>query len=417
MMVQSATSRPNSNFFSIHPSTFSISLSVRLDLELTEEGVLLSGILESTVAKVGGGVDELEGDLLGVGTRSVSSESFSEGDDSLDGTNARALDHDKVVLDNTVSNETTHRGDVLLGKVKLSRARRTRSTVGDTVDLVVHRSTRVVTSLTGTSHGEHDVRRMPSTDTGDLSETSVGLPGETGSTPSGGNTLVTVTLADTDDVNALVLLEDGADVDGLFEVRPGEVNLVGDGTTVDLDFHKVGLLLLETSLGDLGVGEDSDNSAVLLDSLKLSGNGSAGVLRVLLGVSGEGLLLGSVPVLVESPLNLVTEVLSPNSGQRPQASRSLDITNSTDNDHRGGLNDGNGLNNLPLVHLGSGSVEVTDNVSHTGLVTHDGGEVDGLLGVVLGERLASTPVTGGTLPGKEGKGTVSRLFVLPVRHV
>lgn len=129
------------------------------------------------MAKVGGGVDELEGDLLGVGTRSVSSESLSEGDDSLDGTNARALDHDEVVLDNTVSNETTHRGDVLLGKVKLSRARRTRSTVGDTVDLVVHRSTRVVTSLTGTSHGEHDVRRMPSTDTGDLSETSVAMDG------------------------------------------------------------------------------------------------------------------------------------------------------------------------------------------------------------------------------------------------
>lgn len=224
---------------------------------------------------------------------------------------------------------------------------------------------------------------MPSTDTGNFSETSVSLPGETGSTPSSGNTLVTVTLGNTNDVNALVLLEDGADVDGLFEVRPGEVNLVGDGTTVDLDFHKVGLLLLETSLGDLGVGEDSDNSAVLLDSLKLSGNGSAGVLRVLLGVPGEGLLLRSVPVLVESPLNLVTEVLSPNSGQRSQASRSLDVTDSTDNDHRGGLNDGNGLNNLPLVHLGSGSVEVTDNVSHTGLVTHDGGEVDGLLGVVL----------------------------------
>lgn len=74
------------------------------------------------MAEVGGGVNELEGDLLGVGTRSVSSESLSEGDDSLDGTNARALDHDKVVLDNTVSNETTHGGDVLLGEVKLSRA-------------------------------------------------------------------------------------------------------------------------------------------------------------------------------------------------------------------------------------------------------------------------------------------------------
>lgn len=110
-----------------------------------------------------------------------------------------------------------------------------------------------------------------------------------------------MTLGDTNDVNALVLLENGANLNGLFEMGPGEVNLVGDGTTVDLDFHKVGLLLLQTSLGDLSVGEDSDNSAVLLDSLELSGNGSTRVLRVLLGVPGEGLLLGSVPV----PANFV----------------------------------------------------------------------------------------------------------------
>jgi hypothetical protein len=72
-------------------------------------------------------------------------------------------------------------------------------------------------------------------------------------------------------------------------------------------------------------------------------------------------------------------------------------------------------------------------VGHTGLVTHDGSEVDGLLGVVLnarsarldkntavnqnrithlGEGLDLTPVPGGTLAGEEGKRTGSRLLVL-----
>lgn len=73
-------------------------------------------------------------------------------------------------------------------------------------------------------------------------------------------------------------------------------------------------------------------------------------------------------------------------------------------------------------------------MGHTGLVTHDGGEVDGLLGVVLqarsarfrfrfrqvhqnrfthlGEGLDLTPVPGGTLAGEEGKRTGSRLLVL-----
>ncbi len=125
----------------------------------------------------------------------------------------------------------------------------------------------------------------------DLSETSVGLPWQLGGTPTGGNTLVTVTPGDSDDVDNLVGLEDGVDVKGLFEVRLGELDLVGDVTTVDLDLHKMSLLLLKTSLSDLGVGEDSDDGAVLADSLEFTGNGLAGRLGVLLGVLGEGLLL------------------------------------------------------------------------------------------------------------------------------
>ena len=43
------------------------------------------------------------------------------------------------------------------------------------------------------------------------------------------------------------------------------------------------------------------------------------------------------------------------------------------------------LNNLLLVHLGTGTVKVTDDGGHTGLVAHRGSQVDGLLGVILGE--------------------------------
>lgn len=52
------------------------------------------------------------------------------------------------------------------------------------------------------------------------------------------------------------------------------------------------------------------------------------------------------------------------------------------------LDNGSSLNNLLLVHLGTGSVKVTDNSGHTGLVTHGGRQVDGLLGVILGEAVA-----------------------------
>ena len=124
----------------------------------------------------------------------------------------------------------------------------------------------------------------------------MGLSGKLLGTPSSGNTFVTVTLGNGDNVDDLVLLEDAGDLNLLLEVGSCEFDLVGDGSTVDLDLHEVGLLLLEAGLGELGVGEDSNDGTVLLDSLHLSGNGLTVVLRELLGVSGEGLLLGSVPV-------------------------------------------------------------------------------------------------------------------------
>lgn len=53
--------------------------------------------------------------------------------------------------------------------------------------------------------------------------------------------------------------------------------------------------------------------------------------------------------------------------------------------YRRSLDDGGGLDNLLLVELGTRTVEVTDDGGHAGLVAHGGGEVDGLLGVILGE--------------------------------
>jgi hypothetical protein len=246
------------------------------------------------------------------------------------------------------------------------------------------------------------VRRVPSTDTSDLTETLVGLSRELLGAPTGGNTRETVTLGDGDAVNHLVLLEDGADLDGLLEEAVGEVNLVGDGTTVDLDLHKVGLLLLKRGLVDLGVGEDTDDSAVLLDALEVAGDRLASVLGVLLGVLGEGLLLGLVPVLVEATLDLIGQVLSPDGGQGTETTGGLDVTDKTDGNHGRGLDDGDGLNDLLLVELGTGTVEVADDGGHAGLVAHGSSQVDGLLGVILGERLGLTTVVDGSLARKEG---------------
>ena len=45
------------------------------------------------------------------------------------------------------------------------------------------------------------------------------------------------------------------------------------------------------------------------------------------------------------------------------------------------------------MHLGTGTVKVTDDGGHTGLVTHGGSQVDGLAGVILGEAVAKKKVS------------------------
>lgn len=225
------------------------------------------------------------------------------------------------------------RSDGLLGDIELSGGVVVSITLTNTVDLVVDGSTVVVSHLSCTCNSPLHVTGVPGTNTGDLAQTLVCLARKLLGTPTGGDTVETVTLGNGNDVNHLVLLEDAGDVDGLLEELLAERDLVGDGATVDLDLHKVGLLLLEGGLSDLGVGQDTDDSAVLLDALELAGDGGTVVLGVLLGVLGESLLLALVPVLVESALDLVAQMLGPDGGEGSQASGSLDVANQTNNDH------------------------------------------------------------------------------------
>src|SRR3546814_16065270 len=113
---------------------------------------------------------------------------------------------------------------------------------------------------------------MPSTDTSDLAETTMGLARKAGDTPTGNHTLTTVTAGDSAHIDQLVLSEDAVHADLSLEQGASEVHLSGDITTVDLDLEDVSLALAKLELADLGVSNDAHNLAVLLDLVQLELN-------------------------------------------------------------------------------------------------------------------------------------------------
>jgi len=258
------------------------------------------GGLESTVTDLTGGIDELKVDLFEGGSANLGNQTLSEDEDSLLGTNTATLDQDEVFSDDTVVGETTKGSDGLFSQIGSSGSIVSTTFVfntnTDSVDFLVHIGSVVITELTGSGNGESNSGRMPSTDTSDSSETSMGLSGESLGTESGSDTFVTLTLGNTENVNHFVLVEDLGDSDFLFEVGSGEVNLLGNSTSVNLDFEDVSLLLSEVEFIQLSVDDNSDDLAVFLDSVKLA----LDVLFIspLLGILGESLLLGVHPVLV-----------------------------------------------------------------------------------------------------------------------
>jgi hypothetical protein len=85
---------------------------LRRGLEVLLEGtlvlLLLGEGLVSTVTELGRGIDPLELDLLEGTTAGVGEHGLAESHNPLLDTRAGTLDHDEVVLDLTVADETTH---------------------------------------------------------------------------------------------------------------------------------------------------------------------------------------------------------------------------------------------------------------------------------------------------------------------
>merc|ERR1711990_666327 len=93
-----------------------------------------------------------------------------------------------------------------------------RGSSSNSVDLLVDLGSVEVTLITSSSNSPLNGRWMPSTDTGNLSETSVSLSWKSVDAESLDNTASSLTSGDGDGVDHLILLEDLGDLDVLLKV-------------------------------------------------------------------------------------------------------------------------------------------------------------------------------------------------------
>jgi len=400
-------------------STCSIS---SLGGEWSKNLVLLVGSLEATVTDLGGGVDELNVDLLRLPRLDSGENALSESDGSLAGSHNTTLDEEEVLVDDTVVREATHGGNVLHDGISLSGSVVVNTVDGtstNSVDLLVELSSGVVAELTAAGDRPLDGGWMPGTDTGDLTETSMSLAVQTRDTESLDDTAVALAASDTDGINALGHLKDLTNLDLLLELGLSPVDLIGDGSTVNLDFHDVSLVLTKAELADLGGAENTDNTGVLLDACEITlvVSLSVGVLVLAVNILAEGLLLGVHPVLVESALHIGIQVLGEDGGEGAETTWGLNVADESNDLHGRGLNDGGRVDHILLDGLLTlTTLLILDDVGHASLVADEGGKVDGLGGVIAGVRSDAAARMAGAPLGQVGERAVSGVLVLTVRH-
>uniref|UniRef100_A0A3B5A060 Uncharacterized protein n=1 Tax=Stegastes partitus TaxID=144197 RepID=A0A3B5A060_9TELE len=222
---------------------------------------------------------------------------------------------------------------------------------------------------------------MPGSDTGHLPQTLVSLPGQFLCVPA-----ASVTLADPDDVDHLVLVEDGRNRNSLLQVLLRPVHLIRHAAPIQLHLHDVIFL----------------HQMKILVQLFLSG-----LILPLLAVLGESLFLALLPVFVKSAFALVTEMLGKDGFQGTQTTDGFNVSHNTHHNDRWRVDDGDRLNLFP-PHTEPGSVHLPQGVGHPGLVSQEGGEVDWVAGVVFGPRPDPPPVLLATLAGQKPHVPVAR---------
>mmetsp|Transcript_3561 Transcript_3561/g.4848 ORF Transcript_3561/g.4848 Transcript_3561/m.4848 type:complete len:304 (-) Transcript_3561:223-1134(-) len=296
-------------------------------------------------------IDKLKFNLLKMLPAAVIHETLTHNQSSLLHSNNGALHHNPVIANLTIMNKSTHRRNALFCQIGSRHTTLLISGFTNTVHFLIHLRTMKVSILTSTWNGITHTSRMPRTNTGDLTQTTMRLTRQPGNTPTCRHTFITTTLGHSNHINILILRKHTIHSNLLLKQSLGKLNFSSRiRSTIHLNLHDMGLLHPRvTQLLRLRMSNDTNHTAKLPNTTQLRLN----ILRTILilrRILHIRLLLTRIPIPVTTPLKLITQMLGKHSRQRTQSTWSLHISNNTHNDHRRSLNHTDGIHDLTFVH-------------------------------------------------------------------
>merc|ERR1719330_419360 len=118
--------------------------------------------------------------------------------------NSGTLKHDPIFIDFSIVWESSHGRDALFGQIGRGTTGSGITLGSNAVYLLVEFGTVEVSILTCTGYSSGNTGWMPGSDTGNLTKTTVGLTRKTSDSPTSGNTFISLTLGDSNDVYLLI---------------------------------------------------------------------------------------------------------------------------------------------------------------------------------------------------------------------
>jgi len=227
---------------------YSLSLCLLFGGKWSQELFLLLLSLEFTMSNLGRCINELDIDLFSGSSVCIVQKRLSQCDWSLLCSNYASLKNKEIIIHHSIVGESSKWSYILFSCISLCSGiilDSSHCSSSYSVDLLVDFSSMVIAQLTCSWYSPLDCSWMPGSNTTNSSQSSMSFSRQSCCSKSLDCTLHTFTVGYSNGINHFEVLEDFSNRDFLLKFASSPVNLLSNGSTINLDFNEVSFSLTE----------------------------------------------------------------------------------------------------------------------------------------------------------------------------